>query len=198
MATGGLVPVFEQLASYDKLAAENAARAAELGAELAGTSPEGLASWAESSPRHLALLANVVEAAWRLAEEEKTVALARLLADGVRDDARIDIDRLYVAAIREFEPAHVRVLRHMALEANPHDQPSGRSEGVPQEWATEHVREALPYFAEGLDYLLATLERSGCIAKGASRYSVPPWWVVTPFGDGLLKFLVDADAQDST
>jgi hypothetical protein len=176
---------------------ENAARAAELGAEFAGTSPDGLASWAESSPRRLALLANVVEAAWRLAEEEKTIALARLLADGVRDDARIDIDRLFVAALREFEPAHVQVLRHMALGGNPHDQPSGRPEAARQEWATEHVREALPHFAEGLDYLLATLERSGCIAKGGPGYDVPSWWLVTPFGDGLLKFLVDTAVQDS-
>ena len=84
----------------------------------------------------------------------------------------------------------------MALDGNPHDQPSGRPEGARQEWATEHVREALPYFAEGLDYLLATLDRSGCIAKGASRYSGSSWWVVTPFGDGLLKFLVAADAQE--
>jgi hypothetical protein len=59
------------------------------------------------------------------------------------------------------------------------------------------VREALPHFAEGLDYLLATLERSGCIAKGGPRYDVPSWWLVTPFGDGLLKFLVDTAVQDS-
>ncbi|WP_328988832.1 hypothetical protein OG394_21645 [Kribbella sp. NBC_01245] len=100
VATGALVPVFEQIAAYDQRAAENAGRAAELGAEFAGLTPEDLADWAKGSPQRLALLANVVEAAWRFTDEEKTVMLARLLADGVQDDARIDIDRLFVAAIR--------------------------------------------------------------------------------------------------
>ncbi|MEU4191367.1 hypothetical protein AB0E69_05680 [Kribbella sp. NPDC026611] len=195
MAASGLVPIFEQIAAYDKQAAENAARVAQLGAEFAGVTPVDLGSWSAESPRRQALLANVVDAAWRFADEEKIVGLARLLADGIRDDARIDTDRLFVVALRDFEPAHIQVLRHMAIGGNPHDQPPARPVGAPQEWATEHVREALPWLAEGLDYLLATLDGSGCIATGTSRYGTSPWWLVTPFGHGLLKFLIDGSGS---
>ncbi|WP_406051349.1 hypothetical protein [Kribbella sp. NBC_00889] len=189
MAAGALVPVFEQLALRDRRAAESAARAAERAAELAAKTPEELAEWAEASPRRLALLANVIEAAWRLASDEKTEALARVLADGVRDDARLDVDPLFVAALREMDPAHVQTLRLMADAGNPHDQPSGRPAGASQEWATEHLHEALPQLSEGMDYIVATLERIGCIARGVPRWDVPAWWSVTEFGHATLRFL---------
>jgi hypothetical protein len=50
-----------------------------------------------------------MEAAWSTFEQDRVEALKRVLADGYRDDARIDIDTLVVNALRDLDTPHVQV-----------------------------------------------------------------------------------------
>lgn len=188
-AAAALVPVFEQVAEFDRQAADNAAATVGRAAELADLTPEQLAAWARGSRQRLALLGEVVQAAWRVADEMKTEALARVLADGVEDDARLDLDPLFVAAIREMEPAHVQTLHAMAAVVNAEDVGGDQPVGESGEWATDHLIEHLPHLAEGMHYIVATLDRVGCIERGVTRYNGDSWWSVTPFGQACLGFL---------
>ncbi|KQU67580.1 hypothetical protein [Phycicoccus sp. Root101] len=189
--SAALAPVFDRIVAFDRQAAENAVRTSERAAELASMQPAELAAWSEGSPERLALLAAVIEAAWRLTGQQKAEALARILAHGVEDDARLDVEPLYVAAIREMEPAHIQTLVTMTTVLNTRDVFEGQDVGASGEWATDHLMEELPRLAEGMHYIVATLDRVGCIGPGSSRLGVGSWWIVTPFGHQCLAYLTD-------
>lgn len=139
----------------------------------------------------------MVEAAWRLTGQQKAEALARILADGIKDDARLDVEPLFLAAIRDLESAHVQTLRTMTNGTNPKDVIEGPPVREGTEWATEHLVEALPHLASGMDYVVATLDRVGYIVPGFARFEVAPWWRVTRFGHQCLVYLQDRRVEDT-
>ena len=59
------------------------------------------------------LARDVVQAALTTLNEQWIDALARVLADAKRDDAKIDVGRLVVRALSDLEPAHIAVLQGM-------------------------------------------------------------------------------------
>ena len=187
--SAGLTPVFERIADYDHRAGRNAAAVAQRGAHLAGLTPTELAAWAEASPARLVLLARVVDAAWHFADDRKIEGLARVLAEATADDARLDLATLIVAALRELEPAHVQVLRAMTEHVNTSDAFEDKQVGESGEWATSHLAAHLPHLADGMHYVVATLDRVGCIELGGSRFGSASWWAVTPFGETCLDHL---------
>jgi hypothetical protein len=80
-----------------------------------------------------------------------------VLADGFQDDARIDVYRLVIKALRELEAPHIRVLELMASAG-----------GIDK----AYVQTALPELSDGLDPIFAVLERTGCLARSDGRGGV--------------------------
>jgi hypothetical protein len=191
----GLESVFEQIAVNGNARADAAARAAARGAELAEVGPDDLAAWACESPARASLLAQVVDAAYQFADKAKIEALAQVLAHNIQDDARLDLAPLYVAALRDLGPAHVRVLRSMAEKVNHHaSERAGESDAAPKElrrtWLTDDLVAEHPNLADGMHSIVATLDRAGCIELASSGFGGAPfWWQITPFGRGCLDYL---------
>ncbi|MGY2079955.1 hypothetical protein [Modestobacter sp. SYSU DS0657] len=82
-----------------------------------GRSPNDVVELATRSPQSAQLLAEALFAAARTVNEQKIRALARALANGLRDDvARPDEEQLVVAALGEVEAPHIKVLTHLGPE----------------------------------------------------------------------------------
>jgi hypothetical protein len=160
----------------------NVVTVAEDAANLAGMDAAQLVAWVEADKRHAAFFLETLEAAWNTLEDDHLQALSYVLADGFQDDARIDIGQFVVEALRELEPAHVRVLSLAEQTERP-------SSGID----IARVIESAPGLAEGMPAIRAALERTGCIARAdASDYGGPVRLWVTGLGRTCLSYLRDA------
>lgn len=172
VAAGGLIgaaagPVFELIAEQDRQAAQRPVQVVVDAAELAEMTLEQLAAWAgeEEQSRRLDLLVATIEAAWRSRGREHLRALAQVLADGARDDARLDVDKLVADALQDFGPAHLQVLVMFARayvdyygsDYEPHLERKKALLGA------QSLAEALPHLADGIGAILATLAAHGCL-----------------------------------
>lgn len=156
-------------------------------AERADTTPPGLIQWAEVDDRRLGLLADTVQAAWRTLDERKVEALTGVLADGARDDARLDVDRLIARAVASMEAAHIQVLRVMRDDTNTH---TPREQVEPyDDWYRVELAAHLPHLGEGVWSVAADLFALGCLSHGRDAYGDRPL-IVAPFGLACLRFLV--------
>lgn len=76
----------------------NVEAVADHASALAGFTGPDLVEWVRASDRHAAFLVAALEAAWEAAWEaldtQKLRTLGSVLADGMRDEARLDIDQL--------------------------------------------------------------------------------------------------------
>jgi hypothetical protein len=188
-----LVPTF--VAGLFTMRENNLVTVTEAGAAQAGIDGADLAAWIEADDRHAALLAQALEAAWSTLDRHKLRMLAHVLADCFRDDARLDVDRLVIRALRELEPAHLRVLDEAAhaIEEQ-HDNPNA-VRGV----TVRFLRKHLPDLSEGMHALVAGLQRTGCLSEAEFRGEIfgnAPL-AVTPFGLRCLE-IVRREAADLT
>ncbi|SDQ77299.1 hypothetical protein SAMN05428996_2750 [Quadrisphaera sp. DSM 44207] len=95
----------------------SAARVLEDASRRLDRSPDDVVELATRSPQSAQLLAETLFAAARTVNEQKVRALARALANGLRDDeARPDEEQLVVAALGEVEAPHIKVLTHLGPE----------------------------------------------------------------------------------
>jgi hypothetical protein len=166
---------------YDRKSAQQADEVLAEAQQSAGITAEDLASWARSD-EHLRLLVGVIEAAWRTRNRDKRKALCRVLAEGIKDEALIDVSNLLAEAFRDIEAPHLRLLEHMA-QRPPDDT---------RAWGPEDLAEQLPGLADGVAPLLASLQRAGCILA-ASGFGGGVWFVVTDFGRLLLAYVRRGD-----
>jgi hypothetical protein len=111
--TAGSSAGLSYVADHDRTSAQQADELLAQAQRSTGITPEELASRAQSDER-LQLLVGVIEASWRTRDRHKLRALSRVLADGITDDARIDVSILLGEACREIETPHLRLLGHMA------------------------------------------------------------------------------------
>lgn len=88
----------------------NAVHVVAQAAEYVDTSADELLETALRDPDLSRLLHGALQTAAATLDEEKVEALARCLANGVDDVARVDEEALVVRALADLEPAHVRVL----------------------------------------------------------------------------------------
>jgi hypothetical protein len=75
--------------------------------------PEQLLEIALADPNRSRLLHAALQAAASTLDQEKIEALARCLANGVEDVARVDEEALIVRALADLDPVHVRVLARL-------------------------------------------------------------------------------------
>ena len=121
------------------------------------------------------------------------------------DDARVDAERLVVAALAALEAPHIRLL-HLLAEAPPVKIMQGhevRSLG----WSREEIADRLPGLAEVLDPLVVALTGTALIENGGtvagpgtitalpSSHETQRLWTATHFGRLCLQRL--SDAKDS-
>jgi hypothetical protein len=140
---------------------KNVVTVAEDAANLAGMDGAQLVAWVEADKRHAAFFLETLEAAWSTLDPRKLRLLARVLAEGFRNDApRLDIDREVVRAFRELETTHLRVLDEVARAEGDTETPHG----VSVKW----LRNRLPGWSEGMDALVAGLQRTGCLATATA------------------------------
>jgi hypothetical protein len=171
--------VLDHVARFDAGSARQAEKLVEDASRRAGVSVEDVAHWLQSD-EHLRLFVGVVEASWRTRDRDKLGALSQVLADGVTDDARIDITQLLAEAFREIEAPHLRLLEHMALHAPP-PQYKG--------WEEVPLGKVFPKLQVGLPSLIATLQRTGCVTSTNAFLGAANPLVVSPFGHELLKYV---------
>jgi hypothetical protein len=168
----------------------NAGRVLELTADELELGPEELVNLTQTTEQSTQVLFEVMEAAARTMDSNKIRALARALANGLRDDsAAIDREALVVRALSDIETMHLRVLSIVA------DQPNGR------------CTESHLVINEGIDRVvlgavIETLKRhalldsdddfAGHFQRVLKESTVPlhdPTWALTPFGHLCLERL---------
>lgn len=99
------------------LRSRSAAAALDEASRRLGCNADQVVQLATQSPEAAQLLAETLTAAARTVNENKIRALARALANGLRDDeARPDEQQLIVAALAEVEAPHIKVLTHLGPE----------------------------------------------------------------------------------
>ena len=115
------------------LRGRSAAKALDDASRRLGRSPDDVVELATRSPQSAQLLAEALSAAARTIDEQKIRALARALANGLREDqARPDEEQLVVAALAEVEAPHIKVLTHLGPErARTRTQASGLRSRTP-------------------------------------------------------------------
>lgn len=160
---------------FDQLNAKQAVTRAGYVAHLASQEfgHEELERLATSDDIRQELMARVLRAAARTPLEDKLPALARVLADGLRDDAKVDEALVLAGALDDLEAPHVQVLAlivdyatpplrsrfvaPMELERNPGVGISG--------WPSDQIAEHLPQVSLVLPALTQTLIRHGLIRE---------------------------------
>jgi hypothetical protein len=125
--------------------------------------------WIGSDDRHLEMLRDAAVAAMGTLDQRKVRALADVLSDAIRDEAKLDTNQLVVRAINDLEVTHIRVLRAMIYDDNPHDptaiglRPGATTILSAHRWSWRDLYDHLPNLGHGLINILATLQRHGLI-----------------------------------
>jgi hypothetical protein len=92
----------------------NAVQVVDHAAQHAHMGPDHLLDVALADPNLSRLLHAALQTAAATLDQEKIEALARCLANGVEDVARVDEEALIVRALADLDPVHVRVLAKLA------------------------------------------------------------------------------------
>lgn len=151
--------------------------------------------------RRVDLLESALGQASTATNDDKRRVLARALAMGVKDDARIDEAELLLSILDGIEVAHIRILQELA---SPHPG-SGQLEGFEHLGGVtaEFLREAVPGMASVTPFLLCHLQAKGLIENKISgtwgSLEGKAMWGLTAAGEKLLDLLKDGErAADSS
>lgn len=198
LATGGplgalvgaaSVPIVELVVLRERQSLRNMELLIEMVTELGGVSVDEFTAWAQGRDGRFFLVTSALQAAYDAKAKQKIRGLARVLAENLQDDARLDLCSLVVAALAELEPPHVRVLYTLVHDVPPVTSPRIRSES--DAWHCAQLKEHLPNLADGIMPIIATLFRTGMITEGLSSEKDNLSWVVTRFGINCLNYLGD-------
>lgn len=149
-SVAAMVPVLVQELTAHRT--ENVTTVTEHACQLRGFGGEELRAWVQRSDRHAAYLQEALEAAWATLDGHRLRTLGYVLADGIADDARLDVDQLVIRALRELEAGHLAVLVKVA---------DWGKLGV----TDDDLRHRLSRLADGLPALIARLESVGCVLR---------------------------------
>ncbi|TWD84574.1 hypothetical protein FB561_5767 [Kribbella amoyensis] len=124
-------------------------------AALDGIEPEEILAAAQADPKVWQLLQASLLAASEALDREKIEGLARCLANGIDDAARVDAEALIVRSLADLDPVHVRVLA--ALDRRPM-----RALHIHRFVAGDDSRQAQPDLSRAV---LPVLERNGLVVQ---------------------------------
>lgn len=189
LAGAAAAPVVELVLVRERHALRNMERLVEMVTELSGVSSEEFVAWAQERDGRLYLATSAFQAASAAQTQHKLRALASVLADNLRDDARLDMASLTVAGLAKLEPAHVQVLRTLVHQVPP-DALNGRlDQGLG--WSCAALKEQLPGLADGIMPILGTLTRAGMACEASASTNERIAWVATQFGIMCMNHLHD-------
>jgi hypothetical protein len=181
---------------------DRVARTIEQAAEILDVGLDIFEERATSYDDRLELLARVLEAAARTPLEEKVTALARVLAEGLRDGESVNEALVIAAALADIEAAHVYVLHHLAVTPLPPEQLRRPNHPEPRGWEAAQIAAAVPEVTDILDGLLAVLSGHGLIRdQGGVTYPGgvgPAVWRLTALGRRCLLLLGKAVPETRT
>lgn len=181
-------PTLELIAPRERRGLDNIERVVESVTESTGLTPDELAAWARSSDEHLMLTTNVIQAAYNTLYEAKVAALARVLVENLRDEARLDIGAVIVAALADLEAMHGRVLH--AIEREDLPRRVDDHEHVPGIALQSQLEAHFPDLAPGILPIMATLERHKLVTEGTAQAEDDLAWRITSFGRRCLTYLL--------
>lgn len=155
-------------------------------AKSASVPIEEFLEMAVSDERSQELLARTLTIAQDTAMRDKRRALGRALAAGVGgDSARVDEELIFIRAVADLDPVHIRLLTLLATDT---PQPHGSGPA----WRTREIEGRDPGLREVLPVLLATLELHGLINHQGKGYPL------TTRGQHFLSRLTDVQEVSST
>lgn len=181
-AAGGvaLEPLIERM--WAEVSADGRRRGVyvvETAARIAGDDPEGFAVKMGATEESRLLAGTAISAATRTTYQPKLLALARVLAAGVENEApQVDEEQLFIAALADLEAPHVLLLDVLAryvprLQRSESGvalvaEPSSGSATRRPAWNTSQLTAARPQLESVLPGLLGTLQRHGLCAPSDS------------------------------
>jgi hypothetical protein len=169
------------------------ARTMEHAAEILDVGLDIFEERATAYDDRLELLARVLEAAARTPLEAKVTALARVLAEGLREGGSTDEAIIFAAALENIEAAHVFLLHHLAIHPLPPNELRGKSEETQRGWDRAQLSEVIPELVPILDGLLAVLTGQGLIRTQADStwagVAAMAQYAITPLGRRCLLLL---------
>lgn len=199
-AAPALAALWRGARAADERQWQQAAVATQIAADVLEADVEAIVDQALADPGRTELLRRVVLAAGRSTIEDKVHALGSILATGLHDDgARLDEALPLAAAFAELDPAHVRLLAHMAYRDMYTDHPA--QQGDRPRLGLHRLGEALPGSELVATSVLRTLERHGLvddpnpgIVDGGDMSITDPDYIgsgyaVTPLGRRCLNLL---------
>jgi hypothetical protein len=129
--------------------------------------------------------------------EQKVTALARVLGEGLRDEAKLDMSWLVVQALADLEAVHIRALARFA------EYPTDAE--VEAQYQHDSQTEVFRLQQERRDYwnslpapVISTLVRHGLVGQMAGFGGPMGGGSVTDFGRDVLRYLeqVRSEADD--
>lgn len=166
-AATALTPALETLlsrvvGSLSQWRFPHAAETLEYGADAAGEPLEEFVEKAVADERREELLARTLTIAQDTALRDKRRALGRALAAGIGgDDAKIDVELLFIRAIADIDTPHIRLLSLMASERIPPGQESGSP--FYGGWTVATLTARDPGLGDAIPVLLTTLQAHGLV-----------------------------------
>lgn len=153
------------------------AQVLEVASNQLGRSPDQLIDAASRSPESAQLLAETLLAAARTLNKQKIHALARALANGLRNDqARPDEEHLIVAALADVEEPHIKVLTHLGPERSRSRTSTSnvRSRTAPSARGQRaaHIAEVCQLSVGAARAVLSVLQRAGMAVEDAGSETV--------------------------
>lgn len=195
---GAVIPeIAKLLDEYQHRAGEAAGQLVSWTADLTCSSAADLHIWAVGDDERLSLLAATIQAALSTLDRVKIRTLARVLAEAVEDDAKIDMAMLVVRTLGDLESPHVRVLKVMTTEPAPITSELGEPIEAGT-WLLSTLQDRLPHLSNGLIPLMAALEQHGLV-HGHGIYAAhpkpDPAWSVTSYGANVVAYLSQSAAD---
>lgn len=180
-------------------------------ATLTGHSDDEFAEHLAAQPERLQLAYMALTAGSRTTRDDKVAALARCLATGAADDARVDPELIMVSALAELEGPHIKLLDHMATGLHVQNRGPSADAKWHRSWPRTTLAGALPELGPSLTPILATLLRHALVeevppnleaallsrtqdrnAYGSGTLRLdPPTYKVTDFGQACLNLLTE-------
>lgn len=143
-----------------------------------------------SDVERVELFVRVLEAAAPTTLDAKVIALGRVLAYGLEEDADMGEAFMLAAALADMEGPHILVLQRI------HEQPVAPEETRTNQergWDKNDIAQVMPEYNTTLDGILATLSRHGLLMDvGRVNYpgSVGPTiWTISPLGSRIVFLL---------
>lgn len=177
-------PILDQFAAHRARQANRVVGMLGLSARKAGMQEDAFGHRIGASEQRAALLAESVDVAYATVDRVKLQALSAVLADGIVDDAPIELCRLFARALHEVEPPHIAVMLAL-VDLPPH------SVGGTGALTTAELAERLPGLREALGGLLGPLIATGSVETSNASYADLQHrpYVLTDFGRGLLAYI---------